>query len=97
MNSKYLNKNQDISGVNSPLKCSLLVTFGKVYKIGGFFTATSKTDFIEFKIKVGGSPLRLSMSSLLQSINVLLVPAMRKTSTGDLNNLLIVPESNILK
>lgn len=74
------------SGADCSLEiCSLFVLLGRITKIGSFQPATSKTDYIEFKPKVGGIHLRVSM------YNNPFIPKLKISScsvyptTGDLN------------
>ena len=88
INNNRLNKlnkiSQDIAGKGSLTNVLYCCLFTINY-IGGFFAASSKSDYIEIKSKVAGNPLRLSMCNnpFIQEKKISSCSAI--PATGDLN------------
>lgn len=78
-------KYRNICGEISPKKSSYCC-IGTTYR--RFFPASSISDSIENKTKVGGSSLKLSMPKLSKSLCIKKVQAMYKLTTCDLNNVM---------
>ena len=77
---------QKNSGAVSSLKRSLCkVLFDIQIYIGSFQPASSNTDLIEYKTKVGGRYKNLSTPQSTQKTYLKIVPAMSELTTGDLN------------